>query len=409
MPVYAWKGKSTSGEVQFGELSFASREEAIAYLRKKRVIASYVREKPKSVGFSFKLPAKKGVKTRDLVIFTRQFATMVNSGLPLVQCLDILSKQAEGARFRSVISAVTHDVESGSTLAESLARRPEVFDSLFCNMVDAGEAGGILDDILARLAGYLEKAEALKRKVKSAMTYPTVVMSVAVGATVFMLLFIIPTFARIFRDFGGQLPLPTMIVMKASDFLKGYWWALGVGAFGVVAFFKRYYKTASGRMQVDRTLLKLPIFGEVLRKSSIARFTRTLGTMISSGVPILSALDITARTAGNKVIETAIIATKSSIGEGETIAAPLKASGVFPPMVVQMISVGEETGALDKMLEKIANFYDDEVNVAVDTLTSVIEPIMIVVMGLLVGGMVIAMYLPMFKLINVVAGPGGAH
>lgn len=405
MPVYAYKGKTTSGEPQAGELTFATRDEAVSYLRKKRIIASYIREKPKAVAFSMKL-SRGGVKTKELVIFTRQFATMVNAGLPLVQCLDILSKQSESAHFRSVIADVMHDVEAGSTLSESLGRRPAVFDSLFQNMVDAGEAGGILDDILGRLATYLEKAEALKRKVKSAMTYPTVVLTVAVGATVFMLLFIIPTFARIFADFGGELPLPTKIVMNMSNFLKGYWWALGLAVFGIVTGTKRYYKTAAGRMRIDRMLLKMPILGEVLRKASIARFTRTLGTMISSGVPILTALDITARTAGNKVIETAIIATKGSIGEGETIAAPLKESAVFPPMVVQMIAVGEETGALDKMLDKIAAFYDDEVNVAVDTLTSVIEPIMIVVMGLLVGGMVIAMYLPMFKLINVVAGSG---
>jgi type IV pilus assembly protein PilC len=308
--------------------------------------------------------------------------------------------------FRAVIAAVMHDVEAGSTLAESLGRKPKVFDSLFCNMVDAGEAGGILDNILQRLAGYLEAAEALKRKVKSAMTYPTVVLSVAVGCTVFMLLFIIPTFARIFKDFGGELPLPTRIVMVASNGLKSYWWAMAGSIIGIVVMFKQYRKTTSGRLQVDKFLLKLPVFGTVLRKASIARFTRTLGTMISSGVPILTALDITARTAGNKVVENAIMATKGSIGEGETIAAPLKESGVFPPMVVQMISVGEETGALDKMLDKIASFYDDEVNVAVDTLTSIIEPIMIVVMGLLVGGMVIAMYLPMFKLINVVSNSG---
>jgi type IV pilus assembly protein PilC len=324
-----------------------------------------------------------------------------------VQCLDILSKQSEGVHFRAVIADVMHDVESGSTLSESLGRRPAVFDSLFVNMVDAGEAGGILDDILGRLATYMEKAEALRRKVKSAMTYPTVVLTVAVGCTVFMLLFIIPTFARIFADFGGELPLPTKIVMNMSNFLKGFWWLLGGGVLGVITAIKRYYKTSSGRMQIDRFLLKMPILGEVLRKASIARFTRTLGTMICSGVPILTALDITARTAGNKVIEAAIMATKGSIGEGETIAAPLKESRVFPPMVVQMIAVGEETGALDKMLDKIAAFYDDEVNVAVDTLTSVIEPLMIVVMGLLVGGMVVAMYLPMFKLINVVASSGG--
>jgi type IV pilus assembly protein PilC len=389
--------------MQAGELSFNSRDEAIAYLRKKRIIATYLREKPKPVGVSFKLPVR-SVRTRDLVIFTRQFATMVNAGLPLVQCLDILAKQSENPQFRAVIGGVMHDVEAGSTLAESLGKRPNVFDSLFVNMVDAGEAGGILDDILIRLAGYMEAAENLRRKVKSAMTYPTVVLTVAVGATTFMLIFIIPTFARIFAEFGGELPLPTRIVMMASNFLKGYWWLLIGILVGTFITIRRYYKTPAGRMQIDRLLLRMPVLGSVLRKASIARFTRTLGTMISSGVPILTALDITARTAGNRVIEQAILATKGSIGEGETIAAPLRESGVFPPMVVQMIAVGEETGALDKMLEKIATFYDEEVNVAVDTLTSIIEPIMIVVMGVLVGGMVVAMYLPMFKLINVVAG-----
>ncbi|MBD3162432.1 MAG: type II secretion system F family protein [Candidatus Eisenbacteria bacterium] len=403
MPVYAWKGKTTAGEVQAGELTFETRDEAVSYLRRKRIITTYIRERSKPLSLSLKMPAK-GVKTRELVIFTRQFATMVNAGLPLVQCLDILAKQSETAQFRSVIQNVMHDVESGSTLAESLQRRPHAFDTLYVNMVDAGEAGGILDDILQRLAGYLEAADRLRRKVKSALTYPTVVLTVAVGATVFMLVFIIPTFAKVFEDFGGELPLPTQIVMNLSDFLKGYWWALGAGLVATFAAIKRYYKTASGRMRIDRMLLKMPVLGVVLRKAAIARFTRTLGTMISSGVPILTALDITARTAGNKVIEEAIVATKGSIGEGETIAAPLRESGVFPPMVVQMIAVGEETGALDKMLEKIAIFYDDEVNVAVDTLTSIIEPIMIVVMGLLVGGMVVAMYMPMFKLINVVAG-----
>lgn len=405
MPVYAYKGKTTSGEIQSGEMTFGTRDEAVSYLRRKRIIATYIREKPKTAKLSLKAGAGR-VKTKDVVVFTRQFSTMVNAGLPLVQCLDILSKQAEGAKFRAVISAVMHDVEAGSTLAEALGRHPNVFDSLFCNMVDAGEAGGILDGILLRLAGYLEAAENLKRKVKSAMTYPAVVLTVAVGATVFMLLFIIPTFARIFKDFGGELPLPTRIVMMMSDFLKGYWWALG-GAIALLATgLRRYYKTSDGRLRIDRLLLRVPVLGEVLRKASIARFTRTLGTMVASGVPILTALDITARTAGNKVIELAILSTKASIGEGETIAAPLRESKVFPPMVVQMISVGEETGALDKMLDKIASFYDEEVNVAVDTLTSIIEPIMIVVMGLLVGGMVIAMYLPMFKLINVVAGSG---
>jgi len=405
MPVYQWKGKTAAGMAEAGELTFGNKDEAMAHLRKRRVIVQNLREKPKGMGL--RLPAiKKGVAIRDMVIFARQFATMVNAGLPLVQCLDILSKQSESAHFRQVITEVMRDVEAGSTLAEALGKKPAVFDSLFTNMIDAGEAGGILDDILARLAGYLEKAEALRRKVISALTYPAVVMLVAVGATTFMLLFIIPTFAKIFADFGGELPLPTRIVLGMSDILKGYWWAMIGAAVGGIIAFKQYYKTPIGRLKTDAAVLKIPAIGEILRRAAIARFTRTLGTMISSGVPILTALDITARTAGNKVIENAILATKGSIGEGETIAAPLRESKVFPPMVVQMISVGEETGALDKMLDKIASFYDEEVNVAVDTLTSIIEPVMIVVMGGLVGGMVVAMYLPMFKLINVV---GGSH
>lgn len=405
MPVYQWKGKSAAGLAEAGELTFGSREEAMAALRKRRVVVAQIKEKPKGIGF--KLPSVGGgVAIRDMVIFARQFATMVNAGLPLVQCLDILSKQSESQHFRQVITDVTRDVEAGSTLAEALGKRPKVFDSLFVNMVDAGEAGGILDDILARLAGYLEKAEALRRKVVSALTYPAVVLTVALGATTFMLLFIIPTFAKIFADFGGELPLPTRVVLMMSDLLKGYWWAMIGGAVAAGFIFKQYYRTPHGRLKVDGMVLKIPALGEILRRAAIARFTRTLGTMISSGVPILTALDITARTAGNKVIENAILATKGSIGEGETIAAPLRESKVFPPMVVQMISVGEETGALDKMLDKIASFYDEEVNVAVDTLTSIIEPVMIVVMGGLVGGMVVAMYMPMFKLINVV---GGSH
>lgn len=403
MPAYVWKGKTAGGALETGEVAVATREEAVAFLRRKRIVLSSLKEKPKGIAIKFPV-FKPGVGIRDMVIFARQFATMVNAGLPLVQCLDILSKQAESAHFRTVIGDVMHDVESGSTLAEALGRRPAVFDTLFVNMVDAGEAGGILDEILGRLAGYLEKAEALRRKVVSALTYPAVVLTVALGATTFMLLFIIPTFAKIFADFGGDLPLPTKIVLAASDFLKGYWWLLIGGAVGLVFAIKQYYKTPAGKLNLDRLMLNIPAIGEILRRASIARFTRTLGTMISSGVPILTALDITARTAGNKVIENAIVATKGSIGEGETIAAPLRESKVFPPMVVQMIAVGEETGALDKMLDKIASFYDEEVNVAVDTLTSIIEPVMIVVMGGLVGGMVVAMYMPMFKLIQVVGG-----
>ncbi|MBI4364079.1 MAG: type II secretion system F family protein, partial [Candidatus Latescibacteria bacterium] len=346
------------------------------------------------------------VSTRDLAIFTRQFATMINAGLPLVQCLDILSKQTEKPEFRHVIAQVMRDVEAGTTLAEALGKKDhsKVFDELFVNMVEAGEAGGILDNILQRLATYIEKAEALKRKIKGAMVYPAVVLTVAVLATSFMLIFIIPTFARMFTGFGAELPLPTKIVMGLSSFLRAYWWAMLAGIFGVVVGLQRYYKTEKGHMQIDALLLKIPVLGDVLRKGAVARFTRTLATLISSGVPILNGLEITARTSGNRVIQAAIMAARASIREGETIAAPLRQATVFPPMVVQMISVGEETGALDDMLTRIADFYDDEVDTAVDSLTSLIEPIMIVVMGTIVGGMVVAMYLPMFKLINVVAG-----
>ena len=406
MPTYVWKGKTLAGEVQSGEIQMGSQDEVLNHLRKKRIITLFVREKPKQISLSLRLRGATGVKTKDLAIFTRQFATMINAGLPLVQCLDILATQVDKVAFRTIINAVMHDVEAGSTLAEAMRRHPKVFDNLFVNMVEAGEAGGILDVILLRLATYIEKAEALRRKVKSAMTYPVVVLSVAVSTTIFMLLFIIPTFAKIFADFGATLPMPTRIVLAVSDFLRNFWYVLIVVVIALIVGYRRYVATKSGRRNVDRLMLKIPAIGDVLRKGSIARFTRTLGTLISSGVPILDGLEITANTAGNKVIEEAIMETRGSIREGETIAAPLKGKDVFPPMVVQMIAVGEETGALDEMLNKIAVFYEDEVNTAVETLTSIIEPVMIVVMGLLVGGMVVAMYMPMFKMVQVVTGEG---
>jgi len=405
VPVYLWKGRTVGGEVQTGELTLDSQDDVLAALRKKRIIITSVREKPKDLKFT--LPQiGSGVTTRELAIFTRQFATMINAGLPLVQCLDILSKQTEKEGFRTIIAQTMREVEAGTTLAEALAKKEnnKVFDELFVNMVEAGEAGGILDDILARLATFIEKAEALKRKIQGAMVYPAVVMTVAILATAFMLIFIIPTFARMFTTFGGELPLPTKIVMGLSSFLRGFWWAILGVIVGLAVGIRRYYQTEAGRMRIDRLLLQVPVLGDVLRKGAVARFTRTLGTLISSGVPILTGLEITARTAGNRVIQEAIMAARASIREGETISAPLRQSNVFPPMVVQMISVGEETGALDDMLTRIADFYDSEVDTAVDSLTSLIEPIMIVFMGAVVGGMVIAMYLPMFKLINVVAG-----
>src|SRR5215831_1990170 len=357
MATFVWKGRTAAGEVQSGEVTFARQEEAMDFLRKKRIMVSSLREKPKGM----KMPSfGSGVGTKDLAIFTRQFSTMISAGLPLVQCLDILAKQTSNPSLSKVVTEVTRDVEAGSTLADALGKNKGQFDDLFRNMVAAGEAGGILDEILSRLATYIEKADALKRKIQGAMIYPAVVITVALGATAFMLIFIIPTFAKMFTDFGQK--------------------------------------------HIDSILLKMPVIGDVLLKGSVARFTRTLGTLISSGVPILSGLEITARTAGNKIIAEAIMTARASIREGETVSAPLKTSGVFPPMVVQMISVGEQTGALDEMLTKIAVFYEAEVDTAVDTLTSIIEPLMIVIMGGIVGTMVVAMYLPMFKLINVVAG-----
>ena len=407
MPVFLWKGRTVGGEIQTGELTFDTQDEALQALRKKRIIITSVRAKKGDIKFT--MPSFGGsVSTRDLAIFTRQFATMINAGLPLVQCLDILSKQTEKERFRGIIAQVMREVEAGNTLAESLAKKENqnAFDELYVNMVEAGEAGGILDDILQRLATFIEKAEALKRKIQGAMVYPAVVMTVALLATSFMLIFIIPTFARMFTGFGADLPLPTKIVMGLSSFLRSFWWVMLLAIGGFVFGLQKYYQTERGHLEIDKFLLKVPVIGDVIRKGAVARFTRTLGTLISSGVPILTGLEITARTAGNRVIQEAIMAARASIREGETIAAPLRTSNVFPPMVVQMISVGEETGALDDMLNRIADFYDDEVDTAVDALTSLIEPIMIVFMGGVVGGMVVAMYLPMFKLINVVAGGG---
>ena len=403
MAVYLWKGRTLAGEAQAGEIEVGRQEEALEILRKKRILVTSLRPKAGG-GVGMPKLGGSGVSTKDLAIFTRQFATMISAGLPLVQCLDILAKQASKPSFGKVISDTTREVEAGSTLSDALGKHKNVFDDLFRNMVAAGEAGGVLDEILMRLATYIEKADALKRKVQSAMVYPAVVLTVAGGATAFMLIFIIPTFARMFTDFGGELPLPTKIVLIMSDVLVHWWWAALIAMVAAGIGLQRYYATENGMRVIDGFMIKMPILGDVLLKGAVARFTRTLGTLIASGVPILGGLEITARTAGNKVIAEAIMSARASIREGETVAAPLKASGVFPPMVTQMISVGEQTGALDEMLTKIAVFYEAEVDTAVDTLTSIIEPVMIVVMGGIVGGMVVAMYLPMFKLINVVAG-----
>jgi type IV pilus assembly protein PilC len=343
-----------------------------------------------------------GIRTRDIVILTRQFATMINAGLPLVQALDILAQQTENKALADVTRSVVYDVESGHTLADALRQHPKAFSDLYVNMVAAGEAGGILDTILLRLAQFLEKNDAIIRKVKGAMIYPAVIVAVAVTAIAVLLIFVIPTFQTMFASVNLELPLPTRIVIGASNLLQHYWWAI-IGVIALVSFaVYRYYKTQSGRLRIDALLLKLPVLGDVIRKSAVSRFTRTLGTLISSGVSILEGLEITARTAGNMVVHNAVMESRASIAGGETIAAPLQKSRVFPPMVISMIAVGEQTGGLDEMLSKIADFYDEEVDAAVSALLSLMEPIMIVVLGVVVGGMVVAMYLPIFDMVNAV-------
>lgn len=399
---FVWRGKTAKGDLISGEYKAVDQREVAEYLRKRRVVIQSVRKKPKDIRLSF--GGKKGVSIKDLCVFTRQFATMINAGLPLVQCLEVLGRQQPKPHFKQAVQQVMIDVEGGQTLCESLAKQKHIFGDLYVNMIAAGETGGILDVILQRLAVFLEKNDALQRKVKGALTYPAIVLFVALGACVFMLMGVIPVFAKMFSDFGGELPAPTRIVMGLSDFLRFNWYIL-LGSIGVVVFgYKRLRKTRWGELQTDKLFLRIPIIGDVLRKGGVSRFTRTLGTLIGSGVPILQGLEITARTAGNKVLQMAIEKASQAISQGDTIADPLRASGVFPPMVVQMIGIGESTGALDEMLAKIADFYDDEVDAAVDALTAAIEPLMIVVMGTMVGGMLVAMYLPMFKMASVVGG-----
>jgi type IV pilus assembly protein PilC len=399
MAMYEYTAKNaTSGQILKGQLDVPTKDEVINYLRKNRMILVSVREAPKSFNISF----GGGIKTRDVVIFTRQFSTMINAGLPLVQSLNILAQQTENKSLQTVTKAVVYDVEAGNTLADALDKHPKAFTKLYVNMVAAGEAGGILDTILMRLATFLEKNDALVRKVKGAMVYPAVIISVAVIAIAVLLIFVIPTFASMFASVNMELPLPTRVVMGASDFLIRFWYFIIGGAVLLVFAFRQYYNTADGRKQIDGALLRAPVLGDLLRKSAVSRFTRTLGTLISSGVSILDGLEITAKTAGNRVIHDAVMQSRQSIAGGETIAGPLEQSKVFPPMVISMISVGEQTGGLDEMLSKIADFYDAEVDVAVSALLSLMEPIMIVVLGVVVGGRVVAMYLPIFDMVNAV-------
>jgi type IV pilus assembly protein PilC len=396
MATFTYTARAFNGDLRTATIDASSRDDVIAQLRKQRLsVVKIDQDATKKVG-------RGAIKTRDVVIFTRQFSTMINSGLPLVQALTILAEQTDNKALAEVTKKVVFDVESGNTVADALSKHPRAFTNLYVNMVAAGEAGGILDTILLRLATFLEKNDALVRKVKGAMIYPAVIMSVAGIAVVTLLIFVIPVFAGMFASAGQALPLPTRIVIGASGFLKHYWWIIGaviiIGGYSL----KKYYATSNGKLVIDRLMLHAPVLGDVLRKSAVSRFTRTLGTLISSGVSILEGLEITAKTAGNRVIQDAIMQSRSSIAGGDTIAQPLQKSKVFPPMVISMIAVGEQTGGLDEILSKIADFYDEEVDAAVSNLLSLLEPIMIVFLGVVVGGMVVAMYLPIFDMVNAV-------
>jgi type IV pilus assembly protein PilC len=394
MSKWMYKGKTTQGKEVAGEVEAVSKSDVEVLLRKKRIRAMSIKRKPMGMGFSFGGTVPLKVMAR----FTRQFSAMTSAGLPLIQCLDILSEQTEHEVLKQAIMQVAADIQGGGTLADSLSKHKKIFSELYCQMIAAGEAGGILDTILLRLAEYQEKADALRRKIKGAMTYPIIVAIVAVGAVAVLMIFVVPIFANMFTESGAKLPLPTRIVMGISDFIRS-WFLIIIAALGFAGFsLFRYNKTDKGRLKLDQLLLNSPVLGDLERKSCISRFTRTLGTLLNSGVSIIDALQVTGKTSGNKVLELGIYKTLESISGGQTIADPLKATGVFPPMVIQMIAVGERTGGLSEMLIKISDFYDDEVDAAVEALTSMIEPLVIVVLGSIIGGVLVAMYLPMFEM-----------
>ncbi len=405
MPVYKWQGSSLRGETLRGEMEASSKQAVISRLRAQRIqpVLGRIKEKGRGLDMEINISLGSPVSQKEIVVFTRQFATMIDAGLPLVQCLEILSNQADNKAFQKVLRAVKEDVEGGSTFAAALKKHPKVFNELYCNMVAAGEVGGILDTILKRLAAYMEKAVKLKSKIKGAMIYPSCIVSAAVLVTGILLVYVIPVFADLFHSFGKALPAPTQFVINLSNFTINYIWYIIGGLVATVVAVILAYKTERGKFAIHALLLKLPVFGELIRKSAVARFTRTLGTLVSSGVPILDALTITAKTSGNKIVERAVMKTRASISEGKTIAEPLIESSVFPPMVCQMIGVGETTGALDTMLQKIADFYEDEVDNSVANLTSLMEPIVILFLGVVIGGLVISMYLPIFKLGSVIS------
>jgi type IV pilus assembly protein PilC len=398
---FKWEGISPRGEVLRGEMEAPSRDAVITRLRSQRIqpVPAKIRQRGSGLDKDFQIPGLGDkVKTRDVVIFTRQFSTMIDAGLPIVQCLDILGQQTSVKPLRKAIREIKDDVESGATLADSLGKHKKLFDDLYVNMVSAGEIGGILDTVLQRLAQYMEKAERLRAKIKSAMIYPASIVVVAAAVTTILLVYVIPVFAELFSSFGHALPAPTQFVINLSNFTIAFFPYIIASVIGAAVALRYAYKTDRGRLAIDGFLLQLPIFGDLFRKAAVARFTRTLGTLVASGVPILDALAITAKTAGNRVVERAVLSTRVSIAEGRTISEPLAQSGVFPPMVCQMIAVGETTGALDSMLAKIAEFYEDEVDTAVNNLTALMEPVVIVFLGVVIGGLVVSMYLPIFQL-----------
>jgi type IV pilus assembly protein PilC len=397
MPDYVWKGRNQFGEKRKGEVEAPDLAAATAHVKRMRITDPVVKEKPKDLlaNIPFFQPR---VTEKDVVVFTRQLATMIDAGLPLVQCLEILSKQQENSTFKRTIAEIQQDVEAGTTFADAMRKHPKVFDSLYSNMIEAGETGGILDTILNRLALFMEKTMALKKKVKGAMTYPTICLAISILILIVILVFVIPVFEEMFSQMDAALPVPTQIVVAMSNAFKEnlIWIILPILAIAYI--FKKVYKTEKGRYRIDQAFLKMPVVGMLIRKVAVAKFTRTLSTMLQSGVPILEALQVVARTAGNKVIEVAVLRTADAIAEGRPMAEPLMESGVFPNMVVQMINVGESVGALDTMLEKVADFYDEEVDQAVANLTAMIEPFMMVFLGGMIGTLVVAMYLPIFEM-----------
>ena len=396
MPDYLWKGRTPSGNIENGEITAQNPAEVQRVLRERKIVPTSIRSKPREIT----LPFLQGrISNKSITVFTRQFSVMINAGLPLIKCLDIQVAQVESDRFKKILKDLISSVEGGSTLADALREHKDIFGDLYVNMVEAGEKGGSLATILARLADYLENSDAIKRKVKGAMIYPAAIAIVAVVAVAVMLVFVIPVFASMFTELGGQLPLPTRMVMALSDFLRKWFFVIAVITIGLIIFIRYYGKTEVGRLQIDSFLIKLPIFGTLIKKQAIARFSRTLSTLLSSGVNILDALEITAGTTGNKLVENAVLRSRASIAQGESIADPLsKEKALFPPMVVQMITIGEQTGGLDEMLSKVADFYDDEVDQAVENLMNALEPIVILLLGGVIGGMVMAMYLPIFQM-----------